>query len=135
MTLLLFCDSKGMVGDCNLFFLENFFEDEQQSQHKYSVAEIEIMIAESKARKKGIAHESLLILMNYAITNLHTTTFVAKIGEDNTPSIKLFQKLGFVQQGSANVFKEVSLLLNVDETFKNKLATEIQYITYTQYDQ
>lgn len=55
-----------MVGDTNLFFSVNPSSDEPQRQeHYYSVAEIEIMIAEQAARRKGFATEALLLMMEF----------------------------------------------------------------------
>ncbi len=80
-----------MAGDCNIFL--NDPDDP-------TCGEIEIMVAEKNCRGKGIAKESLLLLMNYAITEIGIRKFVAKvqlnyvyewfiqfqIGEKNEPS-------------------------------------------------
>jgi len=50
-----------MVGDVNLFW--NDLDDE-------SAVEIEIMIAEPRVRRKGLATESLRLFMAYAATEL-----------------------------------------------------------------
>lgn len=75
-----------MVGDCNLYINGVFDEGE---------AEIEIMIAEQSARRKGIASVALRVMMTYANVELAVTRFIAKIKADNVPSRKLFQKLHF----------------------------------------
>lgn len=42
-------------------------------------AEINIMIAEKSARKKGLAYETLLIAMDFALKYWKKTKFLAKI--------------------------------------------------------
>lgn len=50
---------------------------------------------------------------------LKVSSFVAKIGEDNTPSIKMFEtKFKYVEESRSAVFKEVTLLRPVDDEFK-----------------
>lgn len=91
-----------MAGDCNLFF-ESLESGE---------AEIEVMVAEEKSRRKGLARESLLILMYYAMENLGVHTFIAKIREQNTPSLNLFQALGFAFHRKVEVFNEIHFIFS-----------------------
>ncbi|KAG4958347.1 hypothetical protein AAZX31_13G012300 [Glycine max] len=90
---------EAMVGDVNIFM--NDLDDPH-------VAEIEIMIAEPKSRRKGLAKESVLMMMTFAIEKLGINIFRVKIGESNGASLDLFQKLGFVQTSYSSIFKEVS---------------------------
>ncbi|XP_025095137.1 N-acetyltransferase 9-like protein isoform X2 [Pomacea canaliculata] len=94
-----------MIGDVNLFFTEN----------KHEVAEIEIMIAESSARGQGCGREALCSMLRYGVEVLGVTKFVAKIGEDNKPSISLFSQLGFTETSRSEVFVEVTMELQVAE--------------------
>ena len=50
-----------MAGDVNLFW--NDHDDG-------GAAEIEVMVAEPRSRRKGLATEALNLLMSYAVTNL-----------------------------------------------------------------
>lgn len=50
-----------MAGDVNLYW--NDIEEP-------NTVEIEIMVAEAKCRRKGVAYEALNILMAYAVTEL-----------------------------------------------------------------
>ena len=92
-----------MVGDVNLFL--NYEGDKDR-------AEVEIMIANIDARRKGMAKEALEIIMQYASIKLDICYFVAKIGANNKPSIKLFEKaLGFSRISFCDTFLEYTLEL------------------------
>ena len=88
-----------MVGDVNLYF------NDHDDAH---AAEIEIMIADVSARRKGLAREALRLMMGYAVESLAVRTFVAKISHDNVPSRALFEQLGFAEQSSSEVFRETT---------------------------
>ncbi|KAF3976109.1 hypothetical protein ACB098_06G084300 [Castanea mollissima] len=95
---------EAMVGDVNLYM--NNFDDP-------NMAEIEIMIAEPKSRGKGLGKESVLLMMNFAVESLGIHIFRAKIGESNGASLTLFRKLGFKEASYSEIFKEVTLELQV----------------------
>uniref|UniRef100_A0A7S0YEB4 N-acetyltransferase 9-like protein n=1 Tax=Polytomella parva TaxID=51329 RepID=A0A7S0YEB4_9CHLO len=88
---------QAMVGDVNLFI-----NDPEEPE-----GEIEIMIAESNSRRKGIASEALNIFMSYCQNNLKLEKFVAKIGKENVSSQKLFEKLGYKFTKEVRVFNEL----------------------------
>eukprot|EP00743_Colponemidia_sp_Colp-15_P007746 GILK01008388.1.p1 GENE.GILK01008388.1~~GILK01008388.1.p1 ORF type:complete len:182 (-),score=20.73 GILK01008388.1:178-723(-) len=89
----------GMCGDVNLYL--NDYEDN-------TAGEIEVMIAEPASRRKGLASQALDLMMKYANKNLAIKTFRAKIKAENDPSIRMFQKLGYVQESYSEVFGEVT---------------------------
>ena len=90
-----------MIGDCNLYF--NISEEPH-------TAEIEIMIAEPCARRKGFAQETLSIFIDWAQEALNVTKLVAKISIQNHASLNLFQKkFGFQEVSRSEIFKEVTL--------------------------
>eukprot|EP01119_Soliformovum_irregulare_P011332 TRINITY_DN2826_c0_g3_i3.p1 TRINITY_DN2826_c0_g3~~TRINITY_DN2826_c0_g3_i3.p1 ORF type:complete len:168 (+),score=36.08 TRINITY_DN2826_c0_g3_i3:119-622(+) len=95
-----------IVGDCNIFLT-----DEEGME---GLGEIEIMIAEARARGKGIATEALNLLMSYCLQELKLKGFIAKISNENEPSKKLFRSIGYTQVGEPNYFNEV--LFRLDET-------------------
>lgn len=95
---------EAMVGDVNLYM--NNFDDP-------NMAEIEIMIAEPKSRGKGLGKESVLLMMAFAVESLGIHIFRAKIGESNGASLTLFRKLGFEEASYSEIFKEVTLELQV----------------------
>ncbi|PSC76460.1 histone H3 [Micractinium conductrix] len=94
-----------MAGDVNLFL------NDHEEPH---TAEVEIMIAEPRSRRKGIAEEALRLFMSYASSRLGVTKFRAKIGETNAPSIALMTKLGYRQVSRSQIFKEVTLEMPVE---------------------
>lgn len=72
--------------DINLFFFDYLEENE---------AEINVMIAEDSAKCKGLALESIQIMMDFAYKYYKKSKILAKIKTNNFASIKLFEKLNF----------------------------------------
>lgn len=72
-----------MVGDVNLFMndYENAFN-----------AEIEVMIADPRYRRRGLASDALKLMIFYGTEQLKLKRFFAKIGENNLASIALFKR-------------------------------------------
>lgn len=95
-----------MIGDTNLFFLD---------QENTNVCEIEIMIAEQWARGKHCGWDACLLMIWYGSTILNVKHFVAKILVSNLVSIKMFEKMGFVETSRSLVFNEVTLEKIVDD--------------------
>jgi len=94
----LLCD--GMCGDVNLF-LHQYYDEED---HR---AEIEVMIAEETSRRKGLASESVQLMMEYGRQFLHLKQYEAKILQDNLPSLDLFEnKLHYKRVKFQQVFNE-----------------------------
>ncbi|KAI0353208.1 acyl-CoA N-acyltransferase [Trametes cingulata] len=98
-----------MIGDVNLF-LKGTPEDEDFE------VEVEIMIAEPAYRRRGIAYTALQLMLSYATDPssppplpIQKDRLVARIGDKNEPSIKLFEKLGFAVTKRVAVFEEVEL--------------------------
>ncbi|ESQ36978.1 hypothetical protein EUTSA_v10002661mg [Eutrema salsugineum] len=114
---------EAMAGDVNIYM--NDVDDPK-------VAEVEIMIAESKSRGKGIGKESVLMMMAYAIKNLEIHKFTAKIGDSNTASLSLFRKLGFEDSSYSGIFKEVTLEYMVTNLRRAELLKLLEdVITHT----
>lgn len=97
-------EEKCMVGDVNLFLTD---PDDP------ALGEIEVMIAEPGCRGRGCGTEAVLMMLSYGATKLGLTTFEAKIGQENEPSIRLFRKLHFEQVAASSVFQEVTLRLRM----------------------
>lgn len=60
---------------------------------------IGILIDEKKDRQKGYASEAIKLCVEYAFTHANVHQVHATITEDNKPSIKLFEKAGFIKSG------------------------------------
>lgn len=72
--------------------------------------------AESTQRRRGLALEALSLLLHYANAGplpapfpLPPTSFLAKIGLDNSGSRALFERLGFEEKKVSEVWKEVEV--------------------------
>ena len=108
---------SSMVGDVNLYF------NDHDDAH---AAEIEIMIADVSARRKGLARESLLLMMGFAMEAFETKTFVAKIGFANEKSQRLFSQLGFAKRSASEVFRETTFVCAPGEDAR--VAREIEEV-------
>ena len=62
--------------------------------------EIGIALTDPDARGHGYAAEALAILLRYCFNELGLKRVWARIIEDNHPSVRLFNKLGFHQEGT-----------------------------------
>ncbi len=62
-------------------------------------AGVGILIEKEASRGKGYGAESLNLLMQYAKQHLGLHQLYANIGEDNLPSVALFEKQGFIKVG------------------------------------
>lgn len=108
---------ESMIGDTNLFLQE--LEDSQS-------AEVEIMIAEEKARGKKYGWEATLLMLRYGYEVLGIKKFQAKIGLDNAKSIAMFSKMGFNKVGESNVFQEVTMEKITDNSWKTWLLEQTE---------
>ncbi|KIJ66750.1 hypothetical protein HYDPIDRAFT_85456 [Hydnomerulius pinastri MD-312] len=126
LTFIILANGKGdisslpMVGDVNLF-LKGLPGDEDFE------AEVGVMIAEQSYQRKGFAIEALRLMLTYATNSplsfscpplsqtvpsppsplpIRPESLVVRISQENLPSIKVFQGLGFVETKGANAFGE-----------------------------
>lgn len=118
------------VGDVNLFihdYLQDDDEEEENAEDRCvgaddeeesaTVAEVEIMIAEESARRSGYGQIAIKLMTQYAIEWLGIKRFIAKISQDNTPSLNMFQnKLMYKIYDVVECFDEVHLDWNVDKS-------------------
>lgn len=110
---------KALVGDTNLFL--------GNSDDGFKVAEAEIMISSIGDRGKGFGKEAMLQMLRYAVDLLGIEKFQAKIGIENEKSIRMFEKIGFEEEGRSEVFKEVTLAKIVDNKFKVWLHDSLEF--------
>jgi len=106
--------TQGMIGDVNLF-LSDVELDEEDAAVQASPAkqgELEIMIAEPLARRKGLASQAIQLMIAYASRpplSLAPTHFLVRIGMANKASIAMFDRLGFAVVRTVEVFQEVEM--------------------------
>ncbi|VEU38442.1 unnamed protein product [Pseudo-nitzschia multistriata] len=74
-------------------------------------AEIDIMIARSEYRRRGLGRKATCAMLRYGARELGIQRFFCRINEDNTDSIRLFRAIGFEQCGYAACFRQVELEL------------------------
>lgn len=78
-------------------------------------AELEIMIAEPGRRRGGLARESLLLFLHWLLEGTPgISTLIAKISDDNEPSRRLFESLGFTVHKHMAVFEQTEFRLSAD---------------------
>ncbi|KAF3039963.1 hypothetical protein E8E11_000995 [Didymella keratinophila] len=115
-----------MIGDVNLFLYDDQ-DDEEEGQIENSpkpvIGELEIMVASSSHRGRGLAQETLRAFMSYIQSQLprigsefagakgmQLKYLRVKIDKDNARSLKLFERVGFVRTSAEpNYFGEVEL--------------------------
>ncbi|MEQ2283372.1 N-acetyltransferase 9 [Ameca splendens] len=119
-------EEQCMVGDVNIFLTD---------PTDPSLAELEVMIAESSYRGRGFGKEVTCMMMCYGITKLGVKKFQVKIGLDNQVSISMFKKLQFQEVSVCNVFKEVTLELAVDQSVRTKLQEDVADMKERDYKQ
>lgn len=118
-----------MIGDINLFLVEN--EDPDKS--KSVIGEVEIMIAEKGLHGEGYGRAVLVTFLSWVCENivgileeygksieatgrLHMEYLRVKIDQDNMRSIRLFETVGFRKvSDKANYFGELELRLEAME--------------------
>jgi RimJ/RimL family protein N-acetyltransferase len=112
---------KPLCGDINCFFSDfekdQFIDDEVESntQSTGCMGEINLMIAEKQSRRKGIAQEALRLFIDYMKAQIpNFRALIAKIQTRNDPSIKLFEKMGFVEFKRVECFQEIHYVLKID---------------------
>jgi len=82
-------ETKTTIGFIDLFDFEP----------KHRRVGVGIIIFSEKDRQKGFAFQSLELLTQYAFTHLGVHQLYANITEDNSSSIQLFEKFGFIKGG------------------------------------
>jgi len=109
-------DILHMVGDVNCFF--NDPEDVKAN------VELEVMVAEVGARRRGYAKEAVSLMMGYVVRELGVKGFRAQILEKNVGSIRLFEALGFVFVKKIAVFGEVVYAIGAGDVGWGRVTDE-----------
>lgn len=141
-----------MKGDVNFFLYldddDDDYEDgaeKQEGSHIRLRGEIDVMIAGQQHRGKGTGEAAVRTILAYIQKNLggvlqeyaqgenldkdkiQLVGLMAKIKEDNTGSRGLFKKLGFRQEGEANYFGEVKMVMGWEEVEDVVLVDGLEY--------
>ena len=64
-----------------------------------TAANLTIIIGEALARGKGLARESLDLLLDYGFGQWGLHRVTAEVFDDNQPALKLYARVGFVEEG------------------------------------
>lgn len=144
------CDSPDrMIGDIN-FFLYPWDDDADEKQQTINpekaqyVGEIDVMVADTSQRGKGIGKAAVDAFMHYICCNLHPILqehhgvtgkprlrkFMVKIKADNRASIALFKGVGFKQDGDVDYFGEIKMVLDDFGSFATKVVPEFRELIY-----
>jgi RimJ/RimL family protein N-acetyltransferase len=71
----------------------------QNISREHLRADLGITIGETRWQKKGVATESIRLLLGYAFSNLGLHQIRAEVFESNTAALRLFLKCGFHKNG------------------------------------
>lgn len=118
-------EEQSMIGDTNLYLSE----DEGKS-----VAEGEIMIAETAFAGKKRGWEAMLLMFRYGVEFLGITKYQVKIGMSNTPSICMFKKMNFCTVSESQVFQEITMESEVNETWKTWLNENTKHCSVVPHE-
>lgn len=139
-----------MKGDVNFFLYLDDDDDgngaeQREGSHIRLRGEIDVMIAGQQHRGKGTGEAAVRTILAYIRKNLtgilqeyaqgenldkdkiQLVGLMAKIKEDNTGSRGLFKKLGFRQEGEANYFGEVKMVVSWEEVEGVGMADGLEY--------
>ena len=84
-----------MVGDVNLFLsVEEELDETGSVCSSVFQAELEVMIAEPSGRRQGLATQACQFMIGEAFRAGVERVFV-KVKDDNSPSLRMFEKMGF----------------------------------------
>ncbi|QQP52188.1 SFRICE_008027 [Caligus rogercresseyi] len=88
-----------LIGDTNVYF---------GPDADFRFGEVEIMIAERTARRKGYGWEAMHLMITYVLQAFPRLQYlVAKIKAYNAPSIAMFEKMGFREAERSEVFMKL----------------------------
>ncbi|XP_064103405.1 N-acetyltransferase 9-like protein [Macrobrachium nipponense] len=118
-------EEQSMIGDTNLYLNE----DEGKS-----VAEGEIMIAEMAFAGKKRGWEAMLLMFRYGVEFLGIVKYQVKIGMSNTPSICMFKKMNFCTVSESQLFKEITMESEVNETWRTWLNENTKHFSIVPHE-
>lgn len=139
-----------MKGDINFFlYLADEDDDDVVEPRESSTirltGEVDVMIANTQHRGKGVGEAAVRSILAYIRRNLleilkeyahgekldvekvQLVGLMAKIKQENTGSRALFKKLGFKQEGEANYFGEVKMVMDWEVSESEDMAEGLEY--------
>ncbi|KAL6830995.1 tRNA synthetases class I (M) domain-containing protein [Trichoderma sp. SZMC 28015] len=140
-----------MKGDINFFlYLADEDDDDEVVEPREAstirlTGEVDVMIANTQHRGKGVGEAAVRSILAYIRRNLpeilkeyaqgeklnvekvQLVGLMAKIKQENTGSRALFKKLGFKQEGEANYFGEVKMVMSWEASGSGDMAEGLEY--------
>ena len=108
------CEIQSMIGDVNLYIYLDNDNDNDDDNEQRSMAEIEIMIAEQCARRKGYGREATMLMLKFGYEILGIRKFQAKIKTSNIHSQRMFTEIfDFVECSRSAIFDEITYVCNL----------------------
>lgn len=117
------CHLGTAVGEVSVF--------QYEFMREAGYAELDVMVAEEKARRRGLGQAAVKILMGFLLSLerfAELNSFEVKIRQDNIASLKLFQKkLGFVEDEERYnaKFGEKTLVLQLNPELRKSLVSQV----------
>lgn len=118
-------------GDINFFLYPYDTVDDSVTDPNLLVGEVDIMIAATEHRGRGVGQAAVRALLVYIQRNLTAILseysgqkgaelkgLMVKLKEGNKASRALFERLGFKQEGNVNYFGEITLLMAWEDLTK-----------------
>ncbi|KAK8831692.1 hypothetical protein WA577_005007 [Blastocystis sp. JDR] len=106
------------IGDCSLFI--DLVDDDERDMGEFNV-----MIADKAYRRKGYGYYTVILVMMWAVRYAKLKEFFVKIKKYNTPSIKMFEKIGFTFYRYNRHFEENEYRIKVTNELSKKWFQEI----------
>ena len=89
------------------------------------MGEFNVMIADKAYRRKGYGYYTVILVMMWAVRYAKLKEFFVKIKKNNTPSIKMFEKIGFTFFRYNRHFDENEYRIKVTNELSKKWFQEI----------
>ncbi|MBP2662832.1 MAG: pseudaminic acid biosynthesis N-acetyl transferase [Firmicutes bacterium] len=94
--------------------------------YRNQIAEYGVLLGTKQERGKGYAQEASVAILEYAFSELNLYKIKLKVFTDNMDAVKMYQKLGFVKEGTLRrevykngTFKDVTLMAILKDEWVN----------------
>ncbi|XP_053673164.1 alpha/beta-tubulin-N-acetyltransferase 9 [Anopheles nili] len=128
-----------LVGDTNIFIQPTSVDspgrqsqDDEREVHSKEplpsdssqVGEIEIMIAEPAARRKGYGWQATLLMLLFGVEHLHLNRYIAITKDTNAKAMQMFERMKFTETKRTPVFHEVTFGRSIDDEWTKCMKRE-----------